>query len=175
MTLDRSRSPRVTLVSNGTCPECGRPLDDHDRHVRLRLPDPVLAIPEPERADRIWGGDTLLQVQAVGAFVRVLLPIRLTDGHSLTIGTWLAIDPAQLGQVWENWNTDEYRRLVLDGYLANAIEPWGTSLLGAPASARVRDPEELPYLTDSQDPELKRVLTDEWPHDPILRAWEAVT
>jgi len=117
----------------------------------------------------------LLQVDEVGAFVRVLLPITLTGGFSMTIGTWLGIDPAQLGHVWESWNTNEYMDLTLDGYLANAIEPWGTSLLGAPASARVRDSDQLPYLTSSRDPELDRVLSAEWPHEPVLRAYEAIT
>jgi hypothetical protein len=159
-----------------TCPTCGRPLDEHDRHVRLRLPDPVLAVPESERGET-WGGEetAFLQVEQIGAFVRVLLPITLTGGYSLTIGTWLAIDPSQLGHVWETWNTDEYSTLTLVGYLANAIEPWGAALLGAPANAGVRSPDELPWLTSSSDSELERVLTLEWPHDAILGAWEGVT
>jgi hypothetical protein len=46
-------------------------MDEHNRHVRFVLPDPVLAVPESERAERTWGHDPLLQVQGIGAFVRV--------------------------------------------------------------------------------------------------------
>ena len=158
-----------------TCQTCGRPLDEHDRNIRLVLSDPVLDVPESERANKMWGGDTLLQLDGVGAFVRVLLPIQLSGGYSLTIGTWLAIDPVQLPHVWEVWNTDRYSDLALDGNLANGIEPWGKSLLGAPAGAEVRDQDQLPWLTSSVHPELRRVLSDEWPHEQILKAWEAIT
>lgn len=157
-------------MSDTACPTCGRPIDDHDRHVRLVLPDAVLRVPEGERAERTLGSGPLLQVQGIGAFVRVLLPIKLTGGFTLTIGTWLAIDPARLHEVWECWWTDAYRDLVLEGYLANAIEPWGEAVLGAAATASVRDPEQIPYVRSSPEPNLDRVLTTEWPHEDILAA-----
>lgn len=158
----------------GACSSCGRSLDMHNRDVRLVLPDPVLAVPADERAARTWGNDPLLQVQGVGAFVRVLLPIRLSEDASLTIGTWLAIDPSQLRGVWEQWETDEYASLELDGLLANAIPPWGERVLGAPASAAVIDPSSFPYLLSSPEPVLDSILTKTWPHGEVLDAYASI-
>ncbi len=142
--------------------------------MRFVQPDPVLDVPADERAARTWGHDPLLQVQGVGAFVRVLLPIRLTDGYTLTVGTWLGINPAILRSVWEIWDTSEYASLVLDGFLANRIPPWGDHVLGAPATAKVRDPEQWPYVTDTGHADLAGVLTTEWPHDLVLDAYRSI-
>jgi hypothetical protein len=112
-------------------------------------------------------------VQGVGAFVRVLLPIRLTDGYTLTVGTWLAIDPSRLHAVWEMWETTRYESLVLDGFLANEIPPWGAEVLGAPSTAIVRDPEQVPYLSSSSQPDLSAILRRDWPHEVILAAYQS--
>jgi hypothetical protein len=66
----------------------------------------------------------MMQIPNVGAFVRALLPVRLSGGDSVTFGVWLAIDPRhdalrKLATVW--WNDDEYRDLKIEGWLANAI------------------------------------------------------
>lgn len=161
-------------MSQGLCPSCGRRLDEHNRHVRFVLPDPVLAVPESERVERTWGHDPLLQVQGIGAFVRVLLPIQLTGGFSLTVGTWLAINPSGLREVWELWETPAYAELVLDGFLANALPPWGEKVLGEPAVAAVRDSTQWPYIQQSGAPTLHAVLSTEWPHDAILAAYASV-
>jgi hypothetical protein len=161
-------------VANDACPTCGRPIDQHNRHVRLILPDPVLAVPVEEREARTWGQDPLIQVQGVGAFVRVLLPIRLTGGFTLTVGTWLAIDPAQIRSVWEEWETNSYATLELDGYLANGIPPWGESVLAAPAHAAVEEPSHNPYVQSSTHPVLSDVLAGEWPHGEVLEAYRSV-
>ena len=131
-------------------------------------------MPPDERAARTWGSDPLIQVQGVGAFVRVLLPIRLTGGFSLTVGTWLAIDPARLRSVWEQWETPSYDSIELHGYLANKIPPWGASVFGAPCTATVRDPSLFPYVTASSEPNLNAVLAQEWQHVHILEAYAAV-
>ena len=153
-------------AGSDTCPNCGRKLDEHNRHVRFVLPDPVLEVPESEREARSWGNEVLLQVQGVGAFVRVLLPVRLSGGYTVTFGAWLAVHPEDLRRAWRVWWSDEYPRLELRGYLANAIPPWG--LLRAPAVARVRHPDQAPYLVESPDQLLGQVLENEWPHEPVL-------
>jgi hypothetical protein len=159
-------------VGAARCAECGRPVDEHDRDIKLTWPDLVLRAPEQE--GETWGGDPLLQVDGVGAFVRVLLPIQLTGTYSLTIGTWLAINPAEMPSVWERWPTPSYDDLVLDGYLANGIPPWGDEVLLAPATARVRDPEHVPYIDESTHETLRAVIAQEWPHEPVLAAWASV-
>jgi hypothetical protein len=44
--------------------------------------------------------------------------------------------------------------------------PKGT--LAAPVTLTVRDPQQTPYCSQSQDPTLSQVLTDQWPHEDIL-------
>jgi hypothetical protein len=113
----------------------------------------------------------VLQVEGVGAFVRTLLPIHLTGGYAITVGTWLAVPPDDLRYAWEVWwDSEKYPDLRLEGFLANAVPPWGKDLLAKPATALVRNPEQVPYLTDSSDELLKRILEAEWPHEEVLDA-----
>lgn len=65
----------------------------------------------------------MMQVPDVGAFVRALLPVRLTGGHTITFGVWIAIDPAHLQPVFATWWEPEYESLRMAGWLANAIAP----------------------------------------------------
>ncbi len=115
-----------------------------------------------------------MQVDGVGAFVRVLLPIQLTGGYRLTLGTWLAVNPSLMQGIWERWPTSAYASLRLDGYLANGIPPWGDAVLGAPASAVVSDPEILPGIVASPHPELAGLLSESWPHEAILAAYASL-
>ena len=110
----------------------------------------------------------MMQVPNVGAFVRALLPVRLTGGHTVTFGVWLAVHPDDLPHVFAVWWEPEYADLVLHGWLANALPVW--DLLGTPVRAVVRNPEHTPYCADSPDDDLAAVLTDEWPHEPVLAA-----
>jgi hypothetical protein len=159
-------------VDATTCPRCGRALLDHDRHVRFTLPDPVLALPEREMTPGAWMDHTnardadMMQVPDVGAFIRALLPVHLTEGHQITYGVWLAIHPGQLPDLFDLWQKPAYAALQLDGWLANAISPWG--LLAAPVHAVVRDPGHTPYCDSSGDPTLNAVLHDVWPHETVL-------
>jgi hypothetical protein len=168
----RVRDTRTVTVD--TCPSCGRPHDLHDRHVRFTLPEPVLDTSERETLPGMWMShanareSVMMQVPNIGAFVRALLPIRLTEGHTITFGVWLAVEPRELQSIFAVWWAPEYRDLRLTGWLANAIPPWG--LLAAPVEAGVRDPEETPYCDRSSDPGLDRVLRDGWPHDVVLTA-----
>jgi hypothetical protein len=149
-------------------------LDSHDRHVRFTLPDPVFAAPERERTPGTWmshadaGQSVMMQVPGVGVFVRALLPVKLTGGHTLTFGVWLAVDPGDLQRIIDVWWAPEYQHLRVAGRLANAIPPWG--LLAVPVQAVVRDPDQTPYCDGSDDPQLARVLHDQWPHDLVLAA-----
>jgi hypothetical protein len=158
----------ASSTGGARCAQCGRLLDAHRRHVRFRVPDPVLDIPEPERTARTWATETMMQVEGLGAFVRTLLPVRLTGGSTVTFGVWLAVPPATLHHALREWWAPTYPELVLDGFVANDVRPWG--LLRRPAHAEVRNPDEVPYLVRSEDPLLASVLTGEFEHEPVLAA-----
>jgi len=108
----------------------------------------------------------MMQVPNVGAFVRALLPVHLTDGFTVTFGVWLAVRPDDLQHAFRLWWEPSYRDLVLEGWLGNALPRWG--LLTAPATASVRDVDQTPYVSNSSDPTLSQVLTREWPHEDVL-------
>jgi hypothetical protein len=153
-----------------TCSTCGRPIDAHDRHVRFALPD-VLVKPPRDWRRKIGGTESLIEVRDVAGFVRVLLPVSLSDDARLTIGTWLRVEPSVLKVIRSVFEREEYIDLAFDGELANGIYPWGPELLGAAAHATVKNKNEIPYLSSSTDALLQRVLTDEWPHEEVFAAF----
>lgn len=163
-------------MADSVCSSCGRAVSAHDRHIRFFLPDPVLAAPDAERTPGTWmagddpGGSDMLQVPGIGCFIRALLPVRLTQGHTLTFGIWLGVDPRLFPAIFETWWEPEFRDLQLHGLIANTVPPWG--LLGTPVEATVRDPGQVPYCVRSDHPELHGVLNDEWPHEPVFAALE---
>jgi hypothetical protein len=110
----------------------------------------------------------MMQVNGVGAFVRALLPVRLSGGYSVTFGVWVAVDPSELQRVFEVWWKPEYAQMHLHGFLANELMPWG--LLRAPVALGVRDPNQTPYCLSSDDPGLNALLTEEWGHEEVLDA-----
>ena len=164
------------MIDSESCAMCGRPLEAHNRHVRFTFPDPVLEASEEDRRNA-WQSETdakravMMQVPNVGAFVRALLPIRLSGGYTLTFGLWLAVHPDDLQRAARLWWSPEYAKLTLDGWLGNAVPPWG--LLAAPITAVVRDPDQTPYCDRSTHPILARVLAEEWPHEDVLSSLPA--
>jgi hypothetical protein len=150
-------------VKAAACPTCGRPLDEHDRHIRFTLPDPVLEVPDSERT---WQAPDMMQVDGVGSFLRALLPVRLTGGYRVTFGVWLLVHPDDLQRAFRVWQEPDFVGFSVDGWLGNAVRPWG--LLGKPVHAQVRDPDQIPYIDTSTDPLVARVLAEEWPHEDIL-------
>ena len=109
-------------------------------------------------------------VQDVGAFVRVLVPIHLSGGYTVTFGAWLGVHPDDLRRAYEIWFTPDYAGLELEGVLANMLPPWEEQTYRRPMRAKVRNPDEVPYAAGSPDEELQRILTEEWPHEFVLSA-----
>ncbi|HET6952711.1 MAG TPA: DUF2199 domain-containing protein [Acidimicrobiales bacterium] len=165
--------PDRRVPAHGVC-RCGRPLDAHDRHLRFELPEPVLTAPDQDRAAGTWmthedaRTSVMMQVPRVGAFVRCLLPVKLSGGFVVTFGVWLAVRPGDLQRAALVWREPTYVDLTLDGWLANRLPLW--DCLASPAHASVEDPEHTPYVTSSSDALLARVLGEEWSHDEVLAA-----
>ncbi|MBV9870675.1 MAG: DUF2199 domain-containing protein [Frankiaceae bacterium] len=159
------------------CPECGRPIDAHNRHIRLTYPDPIAMTEDRENADGFWMShadaktSVMMQAQGIGAFMRARLPVHLFGGYTVTYDLWLSIEPADLQYVSQIWDKPEYMQLVVEGVLANAVPPWG--LLQAPVRARVRDRRHTPYCDFSKYNDLARVIANEWAHEEVLAALDA--
>lgn len=163
-------------TGDGTCPTCGQPLDRHNRNIRFRLPDPVQETIEQEKAPGTWMSHVdpqtavMMQVPEVGPFVRALIPVALTGGHTVTFGVWLLVEPDELQRASQMWSRPDYLQLRFDGWLANSLPGWG--LLGKPVTAAAKVRQHTPYCVDSTDPVLAAVLTQEWRHDLVLDALE---
>jgi len=90
-------------------------------------------------------------IKNVDFFVRVILPVELTDGFSVAFGTWLEVRDEDFREAWKTWNAPEYADLAMEGYVANEIEPWNP-FPHAMVRAAVRDVEQVPYITSSDGP-----------------------
>jgi hypothetical protein len=144
----------------------GKPLS-----VTFEQPDVVNEI-HPELLDT-WGGDPFLAIKNVGFFVRVVLPIKLSDGFAVDFGTWLEVPSEDFRTAWQTWNMPEYKDLVLEGYLANVIAPW-PEFPHALVKATVRDLDEVPIVTSSGSGDLMAVMMVEWPHARILTPYAEI-
>ncbi|MGW6707961.1 DUF2199 domain-containing protein [Streptomyces sp. NPDC054956] len=150
-----------------SCACCGDSLTDERRiDVGFNLPDAALTAPE-EALHRL-GPSALLRVDGVGSFIRCLLPVRLTHDTELVLGTWLEVDDATLRKAHDHWADHRYADLTFRGRLCNRIQPWGDDLLGAPFTARVTDPGELPCLVVGHHTTAIRVLEETWDRDHVL-------
>jgi hypothetical protein len=108
----------------------------------------------------------MMQVPGQGAFVRALLPVHLTGGHSFRFGVWVSISPADLQHASSVWWEDDYVGLAFEGVLANGIGPW--NLLGGSVRLKVLDKDQLPYCVSSSDDALHDLLTLTWPRDEFF-------
>ena len=108
----------------------------------------------------------MMQVPGLRAFVRSLLPVRLSGGFTVTFGVWVGVSPGDLQTAFRLWWSDDYPTLRLQGRLANALPGWGH--LGAPVIVAVLDTDHTPYCVSSSHEELHAVLSREWPHADVL-------
>lgn len=156
----------------GTCQLCGRATEGHNRHVRFRLPDPVLRSPGQDRVEGTWktaddpNSAVMMLVPNVGAFVRALLPVRLSGGSVVTFGVWVGVHPDDLRRAFDCWCAPEYAQLQISGLLANALPAW--DVFGVPVELAISDPEATPYCVASPDKELSAVLSNDWDHEAVL-------
>lgn len=109
-----------------------------------------------------------LEAPEIGSFVRALLPVQLTGGSTVTFGVWVGVHSDEMRRAFGVWFEPEYPDLVLNGFLANKVEPWG--LIGAPVQLKVRDADQTPYCSSSSDADFSSVLRNMWPHEDVLSA-----
>ena len=106
----------------------------------------------------------------LGFFVRVLLPVALTDGFAVEFGTWLEVDAEDFRLAWQTWNFPEYTDLVLEGYIGNQIAPWNR-FRHSLVKAVVRDQARVPVITSGANEEIDEILGKTWPHAEVLASY----
>jgi hypothetical protein len=149
------------------CECCGIAPDPSGRpfSITFGLPDVVFEI--REELLETWGDDPFLAIKSIGFFVRVIMPVKLTDGFSVNFGTWLEIHAEDFRKAWQTWNFSEYADLEIQGYVGNDIEPW-KKFPHALVKAAVRELDQVPYLTASENETFAKVLGETWPHAEVL-------
>ncbi|WUH92543.1 DUF2199 domain-containing protein [Streptomyces sp. NBC_00433] len=114
------------------------------------------------------GLGALVEADGAGCFVRCLLPVALSGGTELVVGTWVRVGEAEFGAVQGSWESAGYDGLAFGGALGNAIPPWGEELLDAPVVVAVRDRDEVPYVTGSDRADVAGLLATTWDRDHVL-------
>lgn len=126
-------TPEEPLV----CAHCGQVVEGRELDFRFKLPDSLFEIPKEERGQRVHDGGDMVGAPSVGVFVRVLLPVTLTEGYLGRYGTWLQLtSEADFDRACELWHAPEYPSMVLDGILGNAISmmpPWRPLWMALPS------------------------------------------
>lgn len=163
--------------SSGVHPDhctCGAHLVDSDLHVRLGLPDRVLALPEGEKTPGVGIDNTdpwravFLEEPTLGCFVRSTLRLPLTEDSSLTYGLWVRVSMADAQRIGRVWRTEEYAELRFDGWLANKLDPFDH--LDAPVHVEVEAANELPHVVSSDSVPLQALLNTASERNAVLDA-----
>lgn len=110
----------------------------------------------------------MMAVEGVGSFVRALIPVQLTGGHSVTFGVWIEVPTSEMHRALSDWFAPSYPDLTMDGHLANELPPW--NVLGAPIRLTVLNTDHTPYGTSSTNSALSAVIDDTWNHQLVLSA-----
>ena len=140
---------------------------DGRRSLAITFADPDVLLDVPEELLDTWGKDPFLAIKTIGFFLRVALQVRLDDGSRVDFGTWLEVDDEDFRTAWQTWNVPEYADLVVHGYVANSIAPWG-QLPHVLVEAVVRDVDDIPVLASCPDLRVAEIIDGVWPADQVL-------
>ena len=165
-----SRASRAKIGGKSAvepCACCGIAPDPQGRPFSITFGLPDVYFDVHEALLDTWGDDPFLAIKNVGFFLRVLMPVQLTDGFSVNFGTWLEVHAEDFRNAWQVWNFPEYAELEVQGYVANSIEPW-KQIPHALVRATVRDVVQVPYLTSSENQLVTKILGETWPHPDVL-------
>jgi hypothetical protein len=165
-----SRTNRAKIGGKATgepCACCGIAPDPRGLpfSVTFDVPDVYLDV-HPELLQS-WGDDPFLAIKDVGFYLRVLMPVKLTDGFAVDFGTWVKIEPEAFREAWNRWNFPEYKDFTCNGFLANRMEPWKPTLRTR-VTVRVLDFDNVPYVVESSDTLGARIISETWPHAEVL-------
>ena len=160
----REAEDGVFVDWTATCSDCGGPAG---LSGRLGLPDGVDPARIPPGIDPYQ--ENFMPLTRGECYMRALVRIPLVGKHpEMLYCVWLRASDADVRHVADVMWDDEpaYSRLTVRAVLANALP--GLGFLGAQVTARVRDVAELPYVEESEDAGLARVLTEPQPYETAV-------
>ncbi|MDT7783573.1 MAG: hypothetical protein QOF58_1992, partial [Pseudonocardiales bacterium] len=149
---------------------CGEVLDPNNLAWDNWLPDDLADLSDEERSERIvFESRVFIVANGYGTAARVILPITLDTGHTVTLGVWMSPDdPETMGETAREGG-DPWIGYAFTGKLLNAVHPWPETSHTKITAQGFAD-RELARVVDAEDPVLKRVLTEKWPHRVVVDA-----
>jgi len=149
-------------VTCGIAPDPqGRPFS-----ITFTLPDVHYDI-HPELLDT-WGDDPFLAIKDVGFYLRVLLPVKLTDGYSVNSAHGSRSILKSSTPAWEQVELPRVQGLCLrrpSGQSPGALEAHAGA---RHVKAKVLDVAQVPVRRRESGSSGARIITETWPHDEVL-------
>ncbi|MFS8101956.1 hypothetical protein LFM09_32990 [Lentzea alba] len=161
------------MTGDRICHCCGDELSADNLAWDFVQPDDFANLSAKQRAKAItFESRVFIVAEGFGAATRVILPISLDTGHTVTLGVWVAPhDPDTMtrtaregGAAWVGYR--------FTGTLLNAVEPW-PEVIHTELTAQGFADGELARVVDAENPLLQRVLTEKWPHQAVVGARRA--
>ena len=128
------------------------------------MPDEIWTLTQAERdRNAVSLGIDFWTLAPGRYFVRSLLAVPVPGEDEFCFGVWVEVSEAIFRTVFEVWdNAEAYESLAFDGCLANKITAPGWNGSGAVVHLQVRNIRSRPYVVDSADCGLKKLLSKGW-------------
>jgi hypothetical protein len=134
-----------------TCSVCGEYHDETLRDVRAGLPEPVFALGEAEREERVEVGDDWCRFLDSSGEMRhymrglLHLPVR-EDTGDFRFGVWVEVSAEDFQCLWELWSDVRgHESAPFFGRLANELTSYGGTV-GLPVALQLREVSVLPAV-----------------------------
>ena len=102
-------------------------------------------------------------------FVHALLPFPIDTGETFRVGLWLEVDHFTFRRVRRaRANPAAWPALPVGGRIANAIQLFGTRLLGVAVRAEGRAESPRPVVVEAFDPGLAALMARGWSEEQYL-------
>ncbi|GAB3873414.1 hypothetical protein GCM10029964_013630 [Kibdelosporangium lantanae] len=153
------------------CYCCGVELGPDNLAWNYELPQVFAGATADELADAFdFRSDAFLVTRRYGVAIRVILPIRLDNDRTATLGVWMSLEGEDANRVnaAARDGGEAWIGCTFTGQLLNEVRPWPETCY-ARITALASEDRTLARVVDSEDPVVKRMLTETWPHREFLR------
>jgi hypothetical protein len=158
------------MAGGYVCSCCGKPITEDNLGFNYTVPSTLWDLSDEECEDVVVvNTDAVLTTRGFGNYFRVILPVRLDDGRTVTFGVWVEIHtPDEFTRVLDYCREPEDPpSLTFQGTLSNSVAPWQGKTMGATVTSALLEPRKLPRITGG-DPPVLEVLNGSWSARDVL-------
>jgi hypothetical protein len=129
------------------CAQCGKEHLLVELELSFRRPDALVAIPEPERGQRVQESNDLCVIDGSRFFIRTVLPLPVESRVlPYNIGLWAEIEQATFERVYALWSeSSQVDEPPFQARVANAV-PNQADTVGLSARLHLTGPTTRPRL-----------------------------